>query len=131
MTATRELRPRRPEPPGTTAFDVGTSHPARLLQRRLAGGCLHSTGAALRALRRSRDGRRSPVVPAGTVLWGRGRRCLRRRLPVAGAAIWCARSEPDSAGEGWARGNNGCWQLMDRVEDLGVVDPAPVRGGDP
>jgi hypothetical protein len=61
---------------------------------------------------------------------GDGWRCLRRGLPVTDTAIWCAREEPDSAGEGWAGGNHGCWPLMDRVDDLGVVDPTQVRRGD-
>ena len=41
------------------------------------------------------------------------------------------REEPDSDEEGWAGGNHGCWPLVDRVDDFGVVDPSQVRGGDP
>ena len=54
---------------------------------------------------------------------GDGWRCLRRGLPVTDTASWCAREEPDSAGEGWAGGNHGFWPLVDRVDDLGIVDP--------
>jgi len=83
----------------------------------------------LQALRGSRRGCRIPIVPAGTMLWGHGRRCLRRVPPVTGTAIRCATA--DSAGEGWTGGNHRCWPLVDRVDDLGVVDPAQISGGDP
>jgi hypothetical protein len=68
-------------------------------------------------------------VPAGTVLWGTGGGAC-DGLTVVGTATRCAREEPYSAMEGWAGRNHGCWPLMDRVDDLGVVDPAQVRGGD-
>ena len=52
-------------------------------------------------------------------------------MAVPGTAVGWPGEVPDSAGERCAGGNHRYWPLTDRVDDLGVVDPAQVRGGDP
>ena len=62
---------------------------------------------------------------------GHWRRCLRCLVAVLGTAVDWPGEVPDSAEERCAGGNHWYWPLMDRVDDLGVVDPKQVRGGDP
>ena len=99
--------------------------------RRLAGivlarhGCWGASTSWIP--RRTRDS----IVGAGTPLWTAGGGAWGRGLPITGTAVRSAGVEPDSAGEGWAGRDHGCWPLMDGVDDLGVVDPAQIRRGDP
>jgi hypothetical protein len=95
-------------------------------RRRLAGAVLAAHGCWVAS---------TPRIPrrtqnSGRAGWhravGHGRRCLRRGLLVVGTAILCPREESYSGGEGWAGGNHGCWPLMDRVDDFGVVDLGAV-----
>ena len=62
---------------------------------------------------------------------GHERGCLRRGLPAPGTTVGWPEVDADSAAERWAGGDHRCRPLVDRVDDLGVVNPAQVRGGDP
>ena len=83
----------------------------------------------LQTLCRSRDGRRIRSCRLAPCSGARAGVPEARATGPGHHRQW-PEADADSARERWAGGDHRCWALVDRVDDLGVVNPAQVRGGD-